>query len=235
MSKIAAILTFSLITVLSISCKKSETTVKTSTTDSVIVENTIPPLDTTSEMEVDITKVSGTFMIDNPSTVNWTGTNPTSTHVGTVNINKGSFELKNGTIVTGTFDMDMASIVSTDLKSDDGKEKLENHLKSPDFFDVKKYPTAVFTLKKSVLIKGTDKTRHHMKGDLKIKDVSKPVEFDAYIIASNNGNYLTATTPSFEINRLDYGIKYNSGVLNTVKDKIISDKVGLVINIRAKK
>lgn len=236
MSKLAAILTFSLITVFSFSCKKSETTVSTTETkDSVIVENTIPPVDTVSDMEVDITTVSGTFNIDNPSTVNWTGSNPTSNHVGTVNISKGSLELKNGTIIAGTFDIDMNSILSTDLKSEDGKEKLENHLKSPDFFDVKKYPTAVFTLVKSVLIKGTDKTRHHMKGDLKIKDITKQVEFDAYIIASDNGNYLTATTPNFEINRVDYGIKYNSGVINTVKDKIISDKVGLVINIRAKK
>ena len=128
----------------------------------------------------------------------------------------------------------MKSILSTDLKSDD-KEKLEGHLKSADFFEADKYPTAIFTLKKSLLIKGNDKTRHHITGDLKIKEVTKTIEFDAYVIVSNNGTLLTATTPSFEINRVDYGIKYKSGVINTVKDKIISDKIGMVINIRAKK
>jgi len=236
MKKLTSILSIALFTFGMFSCKKTETTTtETTTTDSVIVESTVPPIDTNADKEVDISTVNGVFNIDNPSTVNWTASNPTSTHVGTVNVNKGSLEIKDGKIVAGSFDIDMKSILSTDLKSEDGKEKLEGHLKNTDFFDTEKYPTASFTLKKSVLIKGSDKTRHHISGDLKIKDVSKPVEFDAYVMVSNNGTFLTATTPSFEINRVDYGIKYNSGVINTVKDKIISDKIGLVINIRAKK
>jgi len=218
-----------------ISCKKTESKVVSKVTeDTVVIENTIPPLDTNADKEVDINTVNGVFNLENPSTVNWTANNPTSTHVGTINVSKGSLELKAGKITSATFEIDMKSILSTDLKSDD-KEKLEGHLKSADFFEADKYPTAIFTLKKSLLIKGNDKTRHHITGDLKIKEVTKTIEFDAYVIVSNNGTLLTATTPSFEINRVDYGIKYKSGVINTVKDKIISDKIGMVINIRAKK
>ena len=218
-----------------ISCKKTESVdVAKTNRDTVVIENTIPPLDTNADKEVDINTVNGVFNLENPSTVNWTANNPTSTHVGTINVSKGSLELKAGKITSATFEIDMKSILSTDLKSDD-KEKLEGHLKSADFFEADKYPTAIFTLKKSLLIKGNDKTRHHITGDLKIKEVTKTIEFDAYVIVSNNGTLLTATTPSFEINRVDYGIKYKSGVINTVKDKIISDKIGMVINIRAKK
>ena len=218
-----------------ISCKKTESAVVSKVTeDTVVIENTIPPLDTNADKEVDINTVNGVFNLENPSTVNWTANNPTSTHVGTINVSKGSLELKAGKITSATFEIDMKSILSTDLKSDD-KEKLEGHLKSADFFEADKFPTAIFTLKKSLLIKGNDKTRHHITGDLKIKEVTKTIEFDAYVIVSNNGTLLTATTPSFEINRVDYGIKYKSGVINTVKDKIISDKIGMVINIRAKK
>jgi len=218
-----------------ISCKKTESAVVSKVTeDTVVIENTIPPLDTNVDKEVDINTVNGVFNLENPSTVNWTANNPTSTHVGTINVSKGSLELKAGKITSATFEIDMKSILSTDLKSDD-KEKLEGHLKSADFFEADKFPTAIFTLKKSLLIKGNDKTRHHITGDLKIKEVTKTIEFDAYVIVSNNGTLLTATTPSFEINRVDYGIKYKSGVINTVKDKIISDKIGMVINIRAKK
>mgnify|MGYP003462488944 FL=1 len=218
-----------------ISCKKTESAVVSKVTEGTVVfENTIPPLDTNADKEVDINTVNGVFNLENPSTVNWTANNPTSTHVGTINVSKGSLELKAGKITSATFEIDMKSILSTDLKSDD-KEKLEGHLKSADFFEADKYPTAIFTLKKSLLIKGNDKTRHHITGDLKIKEVTKTIEFDAYVIVSNNGTLLTATTPSFEINRVDYGIKYKSGVINTVKDKIISDKIGMVINIRAKK
>ena len=218
-----------------ISCKKTESAVVSKVAeDTVVIENTIPPLDTNADKEVDINTVNGVFNLENPSTVNWTANNPTSTHVGTINVSKGSLELKAGKITSATFEIDMKSILSTDLKSED-KEKLEGHLKSADFFEADKYPTAIFTLKKSLLIKGNDKTRHHITGDLKIKEVTKTIEFDAYVIVSNNGTLLTATTPSFEINRVDYGIKYKSGVINTVKDKIISDKIGMVINIRAKK
>lgn len=232
----ASLLIFALLSVIAFACKKKDTApVADAGKDSIIVEQTIPPIDSNADKEVDMATVSGIFNIESPSTVNWTANNPASTHVGTVDVNKGSVEIKDGKIQSGSFDIDMKTILSTDLKSEDGKEKLEKHLKSADFFDVDKYPAARYVIKKSVVIKGSDKTRHHISGDLTIKDVTRPVEFDAYIIVSNNGTFLTATTPSFEINRVDYGIKYNSGVLNTVKDKIISDKIGLVINIRAKK
>jgi len=203
--------------------------------DSIIVEQTIPPIDSNAGKEVIIDSVSGVFKIESPSTVNWTASDPTSTHVGTVDISSGSIEIKSGKIVSGSFLVDMKTIHSTDLSSDNGKEKLERQLASPDFFDVDKYPDAKFIITKSVIIRGSDKTRHHIKGDLTIKDKTLPIECDAYIIVSNNGNLLTATTPSFEINRIDYGIKYRSGLIGTVKDKIISDKIGMVVNIRAKK
>ncbi|MFZ1848711.1 MAG: YceI family protein [Saprospiraceae bacterium] len=235
MNKLTSFCMFTGLVIGMISCKKTESAVVSKVTeDTVVIENTIPPLDTNADKEVDINTVNGVFNLENPSTVNWTANNPTSTHVGTINVSKGSLELKAGKITSATFEIDMKSILSTDLKSDD-KEKLEGHLKSADFFEADKYPTAIFTLKKSLLIKGNDKTRHHITGDLKIKEVTKTIEFDAYVIVSNNGTLLTATTPSFEINRVDYGIKYKSGVINTVKDKIISDKIGMVINIRAKK
>lgn len=217
------------------SCKQgSGTTEVTTSSDSVVLENTIPELDT-NNTEVDISSVSGLFTIESPSTVNWTGSKPGKSHVGTINISGGSLELTNGNITKGTFDIDMNTIQSTDLKPEDGKEKLENHLKSDDFFSAGQFPKATFVLGKSLTIKGNDKTRHHIKGDLTVKGITKPIEFDAYIIVSGNGTVLTATTPSFDINRIDFNAKYGSGVLNTVKDQIISDNIGLVVNIRAKK
>ena len=128
----------------------------------------------------------------------------------------------------------MKSIHSTDLSVDDGKERLEKHLSSADFLMFKAILEKSYH-KKSILIKANDKTRHHIIADLTIKNITKPIEFDAFIIASNNGKLLTATTPSFEINRILYDIKFRSGLLNTVKDKIISDKIGIVVNLRAKK
>ena len=155
--------------------------------------------------------------------------------MGTLLIKSGNFELQNGNLISGNFVMDMKSLVNTDLTADKGKEKLENHLRSADFFDVDKYPEATFKVTSVEPIKNNDKVTHRISGDLTIKDVTQPIKMDAFVIASDGGNVITATTPNFEIDRTKYGIKYNSGLINTAKDKIINDKVGLVINIRAKK
>ncbi|MCO5277581.1 MAG: YceI family protein [Saprospiraceae bacterium] len=203
--------------------------------DSTVIIQTQTPIDTTVDKEVGLDTVSGTFNIEAPSTINWTASDPSSTHIGTVDISSGTIEIKNGKILNGNFIINMKSIHSTDLSVDDGKERLEKHLSSADFFNVQSHPEAKVTIKKSILIKANDKTRHHIIADLTIKNITKPIEFDAFIIASNNGKLLTATTPSFEINRILYDIKFRSGLLNTVKDKIISDKIGIVVNLRAKK
>ncbi|HMY84410.1 MAG: YceI family protein [Saprospiraceae bacterium] len=219
-----------------VGCKKTDNQeVATGLKDTIIVEPTIPPIDSNTDREVDMATVSGNFIIEAPSTINWTASDPVSTHVGTVDVTSGNLEIKDGKIQSGSFEIDLHTINSTDLKPEDGKEKLETQLKSADFFNVEKFPSAKFVIKKSVVIKGNDKTRHHITGDLTIRDVTKSIGFDAYIIVSNQGGLLTATTPSFEINRVDYGMKYKSGVINTAKDKIISDKIGMLINLRAKK
>ena len=39
------------------------------------------------------------------------------------------------------------------------------------------------------------------------------------------------TTPEFTINRTEWGVNYNSGILGTVKDKLIADDVKLSITL----
>src|SRR5688572_27348396 len=69
----------------------------------------------------------------------------------------GTLKLKSGTVVTddkgqvtgGEFLIDMSSIEDLDLAAKpDSKKKLEGHLKSDDFFNVEKWPTAKFVVKK---------------------------------------------------------------------------------------
>lgn len=142
--------------------------------------------------------------------------------------------LKAGNFVSGQFTIDMNSMTNTDLPSDKGQD-LISHLKSDEFFETSKYPTATFTVHSSDMVSGSDKITHKIKGELMIRDIKQPITFDAYVIASDSGRVITATTPNFDIDRTKYGIKYRSGLINTAKDKIINDKVGIVINIRAKK
>ncbi len=148
------------------------------------------------------------------SRVEWTGKKLTGSHEGTINIKDGSLTFKNGTLTDGMFTIDMKTIVVTDLKSDEGKAKLEGHLNSPDFFGTDKFETA--TLKfKSVMPK--DKNSYNVTGDLTIKDITNTVNF----ILTVNGNIASTT---FNIDRTKYDIKYKSkSFFDGLGDNVIYD------------
>ena len=69
-------------------------------------------------------------------------------HKGTLTFSSGEFTYKNNELVGGSFVVDMNTLTVTDEDMDaKGKAKLEGHLKSDDFFAVKKFPTATLKLK----------------------------------------------------------------------------------------
>ena len=116
-------------------------------------------------------------------------------------------------------DIDMSSINTDD-------PKLTNHLKTPDFFDVAKFPQAQFV---STAIKaGGDRgASHTVTGNLTLHGVTKAVTFPATITVTPD----TATVDSnFAINRKDFGIVYAGAA-----DDLIRDDVVMKLTIRATK
>lgn len=94
-----------------------------------------------------------------------------------------------GATFKGTVTFDMNSITSTPVK-----DRLITHLKSNEFFDVAKYPTATFAI--------TESDDAQIKGNLTMKGVTKavtlPVSFDP----------ATSTFSStVRVNMEDFGIK----------------------------
>ena len=174
-----------------------------------------------------------TFNVDNSSSITWTGSKPTGKHMGKLKISNGTIKVSNGNIEAGTFTIDMKSNVVTDLAAGKGKEDLEGHLMADDFFGVAKFPTGSFTITKATPVSGNAAVTHKLTGDLQLKDKVQSVTFDANV---NVGpSKLTAITPSFTINRTQWGINYKSGIINTAKDKLIHDDVAIVINLNASK
>ena len=174
------------------------------------------------------------YKVNTESTsVTWTGSKPTGTHQGTINVTEGSLSVNNGQVVGGSFGLDMNSITVNDLKAGEGKEKLEGHLKTGDFFETEKYPVGKFTITKVEPVSGSETATHNVTGNLTLKDQTHSVTIPANIAVS--GEKITAVTPKFTINRTTWGINYNSGILGTVKDKLINDDVALVINLTAAK
>ncbi len=165
--------------------------------------------------------------------INWTASKPTAQHLGTVDLAGGSLSVKGNQILSGSFSVDLTSIENIDLTKAEDKNKLEGHLKSADFFDVDNHPQASFVITSSEQKNDQPMVTHHITGDLTIKGISKSVTIPANV--SFVGNKLLAATPAFTIDRTEWDIKYNSGLLGTAADQIISDEISLVITFEAKK
>jgi len=94
------------------------------------------------------------------------------------------------------------------------KEKLTKHLKSPDFFDVGKFPTATF---RSIGIK-KEGTGHTITGDLTLHGVTKSISFPATISVSDARVEAKA---EFSINRQDFGIAYPGMPDDLIRDLVV--------------
>jgi polyisoprenoid-binding protein YceI len=95
-----------------------------------------------------------------------------------------------------------------------GVPKMEEHLKSPDFFDVKQFPTLGFVSKSFTK---TGEGKYDVAGDLTIHGVTKSitvkVERTGMGTHAFNKKALVGFETVFEINRNDFGIKYGPGVV----------------------
>lgn len=105
--------------------------------------------------------------------------------------------------------------VSVDMTSiDTNSDRRDNHLKSPDFFDVAKFPTA--SIKISGIRKVSD-TSYEADGEVTIRDVTKPMKLPARILLKEAG--ILRFRGTVELNRLDFGVKYNSN-MNKIEDVV---------------
>jgi polyisoprenoid-binding protein YceI len=155
------------------------------------------------------------------SKIEWEGEKLTGSHEGTIMFRDGYLEMDGEKITAGEFTVDMTSIVTTDL-SGEGKQKLEGHLKSDDFFGVTNYPTAKLKIKNATK-KGDS---YGIIADLTIKNITKPVTFD---LEMNNDSANAELT----IDRTEFGVKYGSGsFFDNLGDNVIYDDFELDISLK---
>lgn len=106
------------------------------------------------------------------------------------------------------FTADAASINTED-------EKRDGHLKSPDFFDVAKFPTITF---KSTSMKpnGKGKTSYNLEGDLTMHGVTKRVKLLAIgaskTVKDPYGNIKNGFKVTGTLNRKDFGLSWNAAL-----------------------
>ncbi|WP_338635195.1 YceI family protein [Spirobacillus cienkowskii] len=92
---------------------------------------------------------------------------------------------------------------------DTAVQKRDNHLKSPDFFDTKKFPKMTF---KSKSAKKTSSDSFDLMGDLTIRGVTKPITFKVKYKGQikSKDKTIQAFKAVAEINRKDFGMSFQN-------------------------
>jgi polyisoprenoid-binding protein YceI len=157
------------------------------------------------------------------SNVDWVGKKVTGAHNGTIGIKAGELLLNNGQITAGRFVVDTTSIKILDIADPATNAQFAGHLASDDFFAIGQYPEANFVI--------TSTEGNHIKGDLTIKGITHPVDFDAQVNVA--GSTLTATGKII-IDRTQYGIRFRSGnFFQNLGDTLIYNDFELTISLTA--
>ncbi|CAH1001424.1 Protein YceI [Neolewinella maritima] len=191
---------------------------------------------TDAQTENTAAQASATYALDpQASTVEWEGTKLIGGgHQGMIPIAQGNLETDGTQLVGGEVTLDITGLNNTDL-DEEGKGKLEGHLKSADFFDVAQYPTAKFVITSATpAVDAEDGHNYDITGNLTLKGTSRSITIPATVTMTENR--ITATTPDFVIDRTEWGMEYGSGGIEGIaQDNIINDEVGLKLNLVAMK
>ena len=153
--------------------------------------------------------------------VYWTGSMMNMyDHTGVVQFSEVQFQLDGNKVTSGSFEVNMNSIEATDqnynAKEGQTPEKLVEHLKSADFFDVANHPTATFV----VTGRGDDNT---VTGDLTIRGITNS-ETISSVTVSEDGSSVKGL---LIFDRTKYGVSFS----HPVKEMVLSNEVKLTIRL----
>lgn len=142
----------------------------------------------------------------------------TITHLAVSDVD-GLFKDFDATIVSSKSDFSDAKVTFTAKTASvtTGVDARDNHIKSPDFFDVAKYPTINF-VSNAITPAGTNK--YKLTGNLTLNGVTKPVTLDLWYRGTVTNPMSKAPDAGFQvtgsINRSDFtfGSKFGSPMLS---------------------
>ena len=145
---------------------------------------------------------------------------------------RGRFREVSGTITVD--EVPERSHVEVELNAvsiDTGIRERDRHLRSPDFFDVERYPTIRF---KSTKVEPACSGAWVVTGDLTILDVTRPVTLQLSFEGANasaNGEERIAFSAVAEVNREDWGLTWNQGL--EAGGVLIGKKARIEVNLEA--
>ncbi|MEO7692999.1 MAG: YceI family protein [Chryseolinea sp.] len=154
----------------------------------------------------------------------------TISHFG-ISETEGKFTKFEGTVLSEKADFSDAqidfSIDAASINTEDAQR--DQHLKSPDFFDVSKYPSITF---KSKSLKSTVKDKYKLVGDISMHGISKEISLDLIYKGTVVDPY-NNTKAGFKISgildRTEFGLNWNGKL--AAGDLLVGNEVNLDINI----
>jgi polyisoprenoid-binding protein YceI len=146
---------------------------------------------------------------------------------------RGRFDRFSGTIVTNE-DLALSSVnVTIDASSvNTNDSNRDNHVRSGDFLDVESFPDITFL---STAVRN-DRGSYFVDGELTIRGVARPVTLDVEVngfTPDPYGGTRAGFSAATEINREDFGVSYNGPIPGAGNAMVLSDKVGLILEIEA--
>jgi polyisoprenoid-binding protein YceI len=143
----------------------------------------------------------------------------------------GIFKKFDATVETEGDDFTNAKVnFEADVNSIDTKnEQRDAHLKSDDFFNAEQFPKMTF---KSTGIEKNGEGEYTLKGDLTIRDITKPITLDVDYNGSTKdpwGFERAGFEVTGKINRKEYGLKWSA--VTEAGGLVVDDIVKLVMNI----
>ncbi|WPQ64617.1 YceI family protein [Chitinophaga sancti] len=172
------------------------------------------------------------------SVVQFIGTKPTGKHTGIFRLLESKLYVQDTLVTGGSIKINMSTLEDKDLAPTDSmlQHKLEAELKGPMFFDIEKYPVAIFEITgvsnfkpsvgKEVLMKDANYT---VQGNLTIKDSTKNISFPAFITREKG---VIRAEANFNIDRTLWGMTYRSD--QSMQDKLINSQVNIQFKLVAK-
>jgi polyisoprenoid-binding protein YceI len=113
---------------------------------------------------------------------------------------------------------------------DTGVKMRDDDLRSPNFFDVKKFPEITF---KSTSVKKTGENTADVTGDLTMHGVTKPVVLKVELLGKGAGpkeSTVSGWNASTALKRTDFGLTWNKVIEGT---QMVGDDVQIELNIEA--
>jgi len=143
---------------------------------------------------------------------------------------RGRFGGASGTISVDESNPQSSKVdVTIDVASIDTRQEMrDNHLRSPDFFDVANYPSMRFVSRR---IEGDVAKKFRVVGDLTIRDVTREVTLDVTNEGRTRdpwGNERVGVSATAKLNRADFNLTWNQAL--ETGGVVVGDEVKLSID-----